>query len=401
MFVAKCLAASLGFFFVVYSGASLAICIAWRIGSRFYRGKLSHRSTDRLFALRIFPWIFALLVTTALYVPSFWLLEPRVSRESAETGAPLLALSCLLLWAIGAWQVMKAQRLTDRAIENWLRGSSRVTLSFGSLTHRVGLLFTLGTVPLAIAAVSTVGFMLPSYALLYTPVAGEGACLTPLILGTFGLLIMSVGVARTLLAREALTLTGALDSPADSGDIVPVYQTNTATPALTVAGICTPKVLVSEAALAALSDSELLGALRHEIAHVEAHDNLKKLVLRFLVFPWMGPLERAWGEAAEMAADEAAVSSTAQALDLASALIKISRLTPVQTAALATGFLNGQSGLGARIERLFAWKVGDASQKQTAAWFVLPPAFVVMASAIAFYSPVLGYLHAFTEWILF
>ena len=37
-------------------------------------------------------------------------------------------------------------------------------------------------------------------------------------------------------------------------------------------------------------------------------DNLKKLVFRFCPFPGMSKLESAWSQAAEMAADDAAVA---------------------------------------------------------------------------------------------
>ena len=59
-------------------------------------------------------------------------------------------------------------------------------------------------------------------------------------------------------------------------------------------------------------------------------DNLKKLLLRFVAFPGMAGLEAAWLEATEMAADDAAVSNAGEALDLAAALIKLSRLGPVE-----------------------------------------------------------------------
>jgi len=65
------------------------------------------------------------------------------------------------------------------------------------------------------------------------------------------------------------------------------------------------------------------------MAHAHRRDNLKKLLFRFCAFPGMSRLEAAWCEAEEMAADDAAVASVGDALDLASALIKLSRLAPV------------------------------------------------------------------------
>ena len=69
--------------------------------------------------------------------------------------------------------------------------------------------------------------------------------------------------------------------------------------------------------------------MNHEIAHVRRRDNLKKLLLRFVAFPRMAGLEAAWIEATEMAADDAAVLNASEALDLAAALLKLSRIRPI------------------------------------------------------------------------
>lgn len=61
-------------------------------------------------------------------------------------------------------------------------------------------------------------------------------------------------------------------------------------------------------------------------------DNLKKLVFRFCFFPGMAKLESAWSQVAELAADDAAVSNMDDAVNLASALVKVSRLVPVEAA---------------------------------------------------------------------
>ena len=54
-------------------------------------------------------------------------------------------------------------------------------------------------------------------------------------------------------------------------------------------------------------------------------DNLKKVLISATPFPGMGSIESAWREAAELAADDAAVTNRQEALDLAAALIKLSR----------------------------------------------------------------------------
>ena len=73
-----------------------------------------------------------------------------------------------------------------------------------------------------------------------------------------------------------------------------------------------------------------------------SRDNLKKLVFRFCPFPGMAKLESAWSQAAELAADDAAVSNLNDAVDLAAALVKLSRLVPVEAAPVCTvGFVTG------------------------------------------------------------
>jgi hypothetical protein len=63
-------------------------------------------------------------------------------------------------------------------------------------------------------------------------------------------------------------------------------------------------------------------------------DNFKRTVLRvcrdLLILPLGAALDRAWAETIESAADEnAAASGPEKALDLASALVKIARIVPV------------------------------------------------------------------------
>src|SRR5258708_22632460 len=114
---------------------------------------------------------------------------------------------------------------------------------------------------------------------------------------------------------------------------VPVWRISRAVPVLTAAGVLRPRVLMSGAAEFLLTTKELQTALRHELAHVRRRDNLKKLLLRFVAFPGMIGLEEVWLEATEMAADDSAVSSVGEALDLAAALIKLSRVGAPEIAA--------------------------------------------------------------------
>jgi Zn-dependent protease with chaperone function len=173
-------------------------------------------------------------------------------------------------------------------------------------------------------------------------------------------------------------------------------------PPLTLVGVRKPRVLVSESTIALLSRDELHIALKHELAHMRSRDNLKKLVFRFCPFPGMAKLESAWSQTAELAADDAAVSNVDDALDLAAALVKLSRLVPVDAAPVCTvGFVTGS--IGARVARLLAWNEAEAGKSQPMRirlWYAIPPLFVAWLCVFAAYGPALALTHEVTEWLV-
>ncbi len=169
------------------------------------------------------------------------------------------------------------------------------------------------------------------------------------------------------------------------------------------AGIARPRVLLSSAAEAVLSTNELQAALNHEVAHVRRRDNFKKLLLRFVAFPGMSALEVTWLEATEMAADDAAVSSAAEALDLAAALIKLSKLGPAQPPVDLTAALlhSSASIMNARVERLVAWS--DARlvpSRKYSPWYGTTAALATVAVFAVTYSQLLVQVHTATEWLV-
>jgi Zn-dependent protease with chaperone function len=271
------------------------------------------------------------------------------------------------------------------------------------------LLFILRVLPLALSSVVTLGFTLPSFLLLEPRSTNEAIGSAPLALGFCCLILIGVGVARAWMAqlRASRALVKWLDGSmlmgsqvTESGEAVPVFRTGKDAPTLTVAGVCAPKVLVSEAAVAMLSPAELRTALRHEIAHALRHDNLKKLVFRFSVFPVMAGLEHAWSEETEMAADDAAVSSFHDALDLAAALIKVSRLGTMESSGeLTMALLHSSTALRARVQRLVTWKKERKPQTHRGWLYAIPVAAAVVV-LVATYGSVLNQMHAVTEWLV-
>jgi Zn-dependent protease with chaperone function len=276
--------------------------------------------------------------------------------------------------------------------------------------------------PLVTAAVITAAFTVPSFLLLEPRAIDEPLGGVPLALGIcaaglgiFG--VVNAGVALRRVSRVVARWTSAaqrIESCATvpvlriSAGVPPLNRPAMNQPAMTVAGIVRPKVLLSAAAEAMLTVGELQTALSHEVAHVRRRDNLKKLLLRCVAFPGMAGLEAAWLEATEMAADDAAVSNAGEALDLASALIKLSRLEPVEwssvdpaigmTAALVHG---SAPVVSARVERLIAWS-GDrlASPKRFSPWYGLGAAAATVAVFAVTYSHLLVQVHTATEWLV-
>jgi Zn-dependent protease with chaperone function len=227
----------------------------------------------------------------------------------------------------------------------------------------------------------------------------------PLVLGISALLLIAYGCLRVIAAQTRTTklvtrwLEGACPLQAHADSAI-AFQSRRDTPPLTLVGVYNPRVLVSESTIALLSQDELRVALKHELEHMKSHDNLKKLIFRFCPFPGMAKLESAWSQSAELAADDAAVSNQRDAVDLAAALVKLSRLAPIETVPVCTmGFVAGS--LSQRVARLLAWdEASKARRVRIRAWYIVPFAVATSLLVSIAYSPVLTLTHEVTEWLV-
>lgn len=314
MFALRGIAISFSVFFLVYCALSLAVAGSWRWFHRWFWRHRVHRVADLLFGIRIFPCVAAAMITAALTVPSFLLLEPRAIHE---------------------------------------------------------------------------------------PLGGA-----PLALGICGAILGAIGMARAVIAlRQASRTVSGWTKEAQAGELVakvPILRIRPSIPAMTTAGILRPRVLVSGSAESLLSECELQTSLRHEIAHVRRRDNLKKLLLCFLAFPGMRALESAWLEATEMAADDAAVSNAGEALDLAAALIKLSRLGFNEAVSDLTAALvqTPASIMNARVVRLIGWTEQRQAPQPLSTRYGLGAALVTLVLFAITYSHLLSELHTATEWLM-
>jgi len=266
------------------------------------------------------------------------------------------------------------------------------------------LLFAIRVLPLATAVAITLGVALPSFLLLEPEVTDEAVGTTPLLLATVFVAIAGWGMWSAVRAQRRISrsIEQWLDGSTrmDSGEFVPVFRSPQHAPTLTVAGVCAPKVIVSDDAASVLSPSELQTALRHEIAHVRRYDNLKKLIFRVASFPGTAALEAAWADQTELAADDAAVSSIDDALDLASALIKVSRLGFSAADEIGRALLHSSTALTTRIRRLFAWTGNRDATPRRPLWFCGISVAAVLICLVTSYSTMLGSMHELTEWLV-
>jgi Zn-dependent protease with chaperone function len=269
------------------------------------------------------------------------------------------------------------------------------------------LLFVFRLLPLVAALAVTVMFTVPSFLLLEPRAIDEPVGPITLGLSVCGALCILFGVASAGSAawkssRTVADWMGGAERVAFAAP-VPVLRIARKVPAMTAAGILRPKVLLSSAAEFVLTVNELQSALRHEVAHVQRRDNLKKLLLRCVAFPGMAGLEVAWLEATEMAADDAAVSNAGEALDLAAALIKVSRLGPPEAHADFTAALvhSPVSAMNARVKRLIAWSEARMIPAQRySLWYGLGVVAAMAAGFAVTYSQLLLRVHTATEWLV-
>jgi hypothetical protein len=274
--------------------------------------------------------------------------------------------------------------------------------------HRVAdLLFAIRAFPFVAGVLVTAAFTVPSFLLLEPRAIHEPLGGAPLVLGICAATVGSVGVTRAMVAllRASRNVSGwTMEAePGTPVAKVPVLRIRPAVPAMTAAGILRPRVLVSGSAESLLSERELQTTLRHEIAHVRRRDNLKKLLLCFVAFPGMRALETAWLEATEMAADDAAVSNAGEALDLAAALIKLSRLGSSEAVADLNAALvqSSASIMNARVERLIGWSdVRSETMQVVSIGYGLGAAFVTMTFLAITYFHLLSEVHTATEWLM-
>jgi Zn-dependent protease with chaperone function len=321
-----------------------------------------------------------------------------------------LALAALLAINAGASLVTTALwRALQRPARSW------------SALSRARLLFALRILPAACALFGVMALLSPAYLTHEPRSTTETVTLKLAVISFFSMLGILLALWRGISAWRA---TRALVAdwmreaePVTLENIpIPVYRIRHPFPVIAIVGATRPRLFIASQIFSTLNKEEIAAALAHELGHLTARDNLKRVLVRacsdvLTIVPAGRSLDRAWTASAEGAADEfvARTQGAQRALDLASALVKIARLAPLgaKPTMPAGAFLMGDdaSGLAWRIRHLTQLASVEANRKDEplllrfACWLCLG-ALLACALFAATNSHVLLTMHQFMEEIV-
>jgi beta-lactamase regulating signal transducer with metallopeptidase domain len=169
-------------------------------------------------------------------------------------------------------------------------------------------------------------------------------------------------------------------------------------PIVAVVGVWRPRIVAAKHVFRACSQKEFLQVIAHETAHVSTRDNVKLLLLLMSPdvlawFPVGTTLAARWRAAAELEADQrAAGSDPAKRVVLASALIKVARLSGGNERQVSVlGMHVVVDDIEGRVRQLLASSAGRARTTLTRNLFL----GVSLAPIVAV--PHYGHVHQFIE----
>jgi hypothetical protein len=274
------------------------------------------------------------------------------------TSSYLVRLSCICLasfflvhLAVGVVVSLMSPALIRRA--------GRLQASAGAR-----LLLMARVTPAVIAALLVAGLCVPSFLWLEQNAGAEEIGRLCLTAAACGFLIVAASISRS--ARAILRSRRYIRQIQNADSRVPQvggrrerWIVDTAHVWISLAGVWRPRVFVSRAIVELLSRDQLAAALRHERAHRDSRDNLKRLIILAApgLFPFLNgfrKLDCAWTRFTEWAADDRAVAgSSHRSLSLAAALVRVARLgRALEPQPLVTSLVGGGEDLSMRVERL-------------------------------------------------
>ena len=225
---------------------------------------------------------------------------------------------------------------------------------------RASFLFGLGVLPALGGTVLALGLVLPAWLTQEPREGDERAGPVLLLLASAGVLLVLLRLGSAL--RDQLRTQQTVREWRAAGQPLPGLPLAATRfphdfPVAALSGFVRPRLLLADRLLLALSPEELRAVVAHELSHLEARDNLKRLLLRaapdpLAFFATGASLRRAFEEAAEAAADAAAARRVAP-LCLAQALVKVAALVPPgERLEMSAAALHREGSLAARVRAL-------------------------------------------------
>lgn len=241
-----------------------------------------------------------------------------------------LALAALLtLNAFASLLAVALWRSTRRFTQHW------------SAAARANVLFALRVFPPASAIICVLALLVPAYITHEPRATNEVVSLKLAVIAFLSVVGLALALWRGFrtwqVTRRLIIdwLTHAEPIRIENVSI-PAYRVAHRFPVVAVVGALRPRLFIANQIFDTLNDEELQAVVAHEAGHLVARDNLKRALVRacrdvLMMVPCGRSLDRAWAECAETAADEHAARARGAlgALDLAEAMIKISRVVPI------------------------------------------------------------------------
>ena len=259
----------------------------------------------------------------------------------------------------------------------------------GSAVLKARALALFRLLPSAIAAAVTAVILLPGY-VAHERSDAEHAGLTLWLLAAGGAALIAASMAGIISsARQTARLRRewlATAVPANvAGAGIGAYALDLPYPLVAVLGVFRPRLFISTQVLRHCPPRELTAIIEHERAHVRRRDNLLRLgmdaapdLLRLTGVP--ARIAAAWHRAVEHRADEAASSR----LDLASALVRVSRMASGAPAfVLPASALYGGGTIDERVRHLLARRAQAAVPRWAVVFAGVTAAGLVLVAAAA------------------
>ena len=226
------------------------------------------------------------------------------------------------------------------------------------------LLFGIRVAPLVLTLFAVLVFCIPSYLWLEPRATGERVGAACIVMACLGVAVWTSGLVRIFRAvRGTVRYLHQCERHGRKisvpGEASPALLLADKAPVLAVAGVFRPRLVISRRVMRGLSSEQREAALRHERAHCDSGDNLKRFLILLApdVLPFIrsfSGLERAWSKFTEWAADDVATAGDPhRALSLASALVRVARMgSKPKLGYLSCSLLGENHELSERVDRL-------------------------------------------------